>query len=76
MTLAGMLISGLRFPVASAVAGAIWTVSRISYAIGYTRADMKDGKGRYSGGIGGLFWASQLAYVAMVGKMGIDLILS
>jgi glutathione S-transferase len=76
VALTGLLISGLKYPVASAVTGVVWTVSRIAYAIGYTRRDRTDGKGRYSGGLGGLFWAAQITWLGMVGKMGLDLVLS
>ena len=76
IALAGMLITGVKYPVTSAVTGAVWTISRIFYATGYTRPDKTDGKGRYSGGIGSLFWLSQLTYVGLALKMGFDLIMS
>jgi len=76
VALAGMLVTGVKYPVTSAVAGVIWTISRISYALGYTRADRSDGRGRYSGGLGALFWLSQAAYIGLALKMGFDLIMS
>lgn len=36
--LGALLISGLRFPVASAAVGAGWALSRLIYAFGYTSA--------------------------------------
>ncbi|KAK5995838.1 Glutathione S-transferase 3 [Cladobotryum mycophilum] len=34
--LGALLISGLRFPVAAAVVGAAWAVSRVLFVLGYT----------------------------------------
>jgi len=76
MALAGMLISGLQFPVTSAVTGAIWLTSRIAYATGYTDPNRNDGKGRYAGGMGQLFWVCQVVWMGLVGKMGFDLVMS
>ena len=39
--LGALLISGLRYPVASAVLGAGWAVSRVFYAIGYSAGGPK-----------------------------------
>ncbi|KAI0169446.1 membrane-associated proteins in eicosanoid and glutathione metabolism [Hypoxylon sp. FL1284] len=36
-----LLISGLRYPIASAVLGGTWAVARIVYATGYARAGPK-----------------------------------
>lgn len=47
-----LLISGLRWPVATAVLGAVWSVNRIVYAIGYTNSGEQGGKGRYYGALG------------------------
>lgn len=44
-----LLISGLRWPVATAILGAVWSVNRIIYAIGYTNSGEEGGKGRYYG---------------------------
>ncbi|KAJ4983316.1 MAPEG family protein [Stagonosporopsis vannaccii] len=46
-----LLISGLRWPVATAVLGAVWSVNRIVYAIGYTNSGGEGGKGRYYGAL-------------------------
>lgn len=43
-----MLITGLRYPMAAAVLGAVWSVNRVVYAIGYTNGS-EGGKGRYYG---------------------------
>jgi len=76
LSLAGLLVSGVQYPVTSAVAGVIWLGSRIAYANGYTNPDKESGKGRYAGGAGSLWWASQLVWAVLVGKMGFDLITS
>ena len=47
-----LLISGLRWPVATAILGAVWSVNRVVYAIGYTRSAEEGGKGRYYGAAG------------------------
>ncbi|KAI8942209.1 hypothetical protein NX059_000293 [Plenodomus lindquistii] len=46
--LGAMLIAGLRYPVLSAVCGAVWSVNRVIYAVGYTNGT-EGGKGRYYG---------------------------
>lgn len=67
--LPALLTAGLRWPVASSVLGALWGVSRIVYAVGYTRVDKKNGSGRL---YGSLYALAQLALIGMVGKMGWD----
>ncbi|KAG9240914.1 hypothetical protein BJ878DRAFT_259975 [Calycina marina] len=47
-----LLVSGLKFPVASASMGAVWSVSRFFYMRGYSQALKAEGKGRYAGGLG------------------------
>ncbi|KAM0794098.1 hypothetical protein BDR22DRAFT_788917, partial [Usnea florida] len=37
--LVGLLVGGLRYPVISACVGTAWCVSRVAYAVGYTRRD-------------------------------------
>lgn len=75
IALSGMLLSGLKYPVAAAATGTLWTVSRLFYATGYTDKTKEAGKGRYNG-LGGLFWVCQLAFVGMISKAGFDLITS
>ncbi|KAF2852719.1 hypothetical protein T440DRAFT_466838 [Plenodomus tracheiphilus IPT5] len=52
--LGAMLISGLRFPLFAAVAGCLWSVNRVVYAVGYSRSGAQGGKGRYYGALGPL----------------------
>lgn len=66
-----MLIGGLRFPVATAIAGLGWSVSRVVYAVGYTDKTKSDGSGRLPGSF---FWLFQLAMYVMTGIVGYDLI--
>ncbi|KAK4942922.1 hypothetical protein LTR66_012627 [Elasticomyces elasticus] len=65
--LAALLIAGLRYPVASSVLGAVWSLSRIVYAVGYTKKDGKDGAGRL---LGSPFWLAQMALYGMAGLVG------
>jgi len=74
IALAGMLASGLAYPVASAVTGAVFLVSRVTYAIGYTDPNKINGKGRYFYGVGSLFWMCELVWVGLLAKAGFDLI--
>jgi len=65
--LPAMLLAGLRFPVSAAVTGLLWAGFRTAYAVGYTRADKKNGKGRLAGSG---FWLAQFVAFGMVGWMG------
>lgn len=69
--IASLLVAGLRFPIASTVLGAGWIVSRILYAVGYTRADKEAGKGRL---IGLPFWLFQLGLYGLVGYSGVKML--
>jgi len=48
-TLAALLIAGLQYPIASAVMGVAWTVSRYVYMWGYCSPAYEAGRGRYLG---------------------------
>lgn len=64
---AAMLISGLKYPVATAVLGAVWSVNRIVYAVGYTNGGEK---GRYYG----ILWMlAHYAMLFMAGKSAWDI---
>lgn len=45
---AAMVIAGVKYPTAAAVMGAVWSVNRVVYALGYTNG-AEGGKGRYYG---------------------------
>ncbi|KAL0259438.1 hypothetical protein SLS55_005174 [Diplodia seriata] len=66
-----MLTVGLRKPVTAAVMGGLWCVGRVLYAVGYTRPDVQNGKGRVIG-----IWATliQLALQGMAGWEGYKLL--
>lgn len=51
--------------------GAGWIASRIAYAVGYTRADKEDGKGRL---IGAPFWLFQLGLYGLVAYSGVKML--
>jgi glutathione S-transferase len=68
IAVAAMLIAGLKMPVASAVLGAVWSVNRVVYAVGYTNGS-EGGRGRYYG-IAWLF--AHLGLMGMAGKAAWD----
>ncbi|KAF4909505.1 Microsomal glutathione S-transferase 3 [Colletotrichum viniferum] len=61
--LGALLISGLRFPVASAAVGAGWALSRLTYAFGYTSA--AGPAGRVRGSIGSFLTDTALKFMAL-----------
>ena len=70
--LGAMLISGLRYPVAAAVLGAVWSVNRVIYASGYSRSGEDGGKGRYYGALGII---AHYVLLLMSGKAAFDLVM-
>lgn len=66
-----MLLSGLKYPMTSSVLGVAWCVNRVIYAVGYTRADQQDGKGRLKG-IGYAF--CQLGLFLLTGWTGFSVL--
>ena len=71
--LGSMLVTGLRYPVAAGVMGALWSVNRVVYSIGYTRSAENGGKGRYYGVMGSLV---QIGIVLMSVKAAWDLVMA
>lgn len=67
LTLPALLIAGLEYPRAAAIAGAVWTINRVVYAVGYTLQSKREGKGRL---FGELFVPAQLALWWMAGAFG------
>jgi len=65
-----LLIAGAKFPLAAAVCGAGWTLSRYLYMVGYCAGG--DGKGRYNGGT---FWLFQFALMGMAGYTGLSMVM-
>ncbi|CCF47515.1 MAPEG family protein [Colletotrichum higginsianum] len=61
--LGALLISGLRYPVASAVLGAGWALSRVFYAFGYTSG--AGPKGRIGGSAGSFLFDFALKFTAV-----------
>lgn len=70
--LSGMLLGGLKYPIASAATGLAWMVFRILYAVGYTRKDKQGGRGRL---IGSGFWWCQLGFMGLVAKTAYDVLM-
>jgi glutathione S-transferase len=69
--LAGMLIAGLRFPIAASVLGAGWTVCRWLYMRGYSKGEAT-GRGRYNGIA---FWAFQAGLLGLSGWTGVAMVM-
>lgn len=69
--LVAVLIAGLKYPVAAAVSGFGWLVSRIAYAVGYTLPSKDRGQGRVWGVPFQLF---ELGLIGMAGKVGWDML--
>jgi glutathione S-transferase len=67
--LGAMLIAGLKYPTAVGVLGAVWSVNRVVYALGYTRSGEQGGKGRYWGAA---WMIAHYAMVLMSGKVAWD----
>lgn len=65
-----MLIAGIKYPIAAAVMGAGWTVSRYLYMAGYSKGG--NGKGRYNGVTHSLF---QLGLIGLAGWMGVGMVM-
>ena len=68
---AALMLSGLRFPLTSAVFGLGWSVCRYLYMAGYSQGG-EGGKGRYKGIY---FWFFQAALVFMAMYNGAAMIL-
>ncbi|MCJ1223361.1 hypothetical protein MMC12_000001 [Toensbergia leucococca] len=47
--LVGLFVAGLGWPRVSSALGVVWGVARVVYALGYVRADKKEGRGRLVG---------------------------
>jgi glutathione S-transferase len=69
IAVAAMMIAGLKNPVATAVLGAVWSVNRVIYAVGYTNGS-EGGKGRYYG-IAWMF--AHFGLIGMAGKAAWDI---
>jgi glutathione S-transferase len=74
--LTGMLISGLKYPTLAAALGAIWIFGRVIYATSYTSTSEKNvnGRGRFGGGGFHLSALSQVGFLMLVGKIGVDVL--
>jgi glutathione S-transferase len=74
--LTGMLISGLQYPKLAAALGSAWVFGRVIYAIGYTSTSETNvnGKGRFTAGGFHLAALSQVGFLVLVGKIGVDML--
>ena len=67
-----MLLAGVEYPLTATVMGVGWSLSRIAYALGYTRADTENGKGRL---VGSGFWVFQLGAFGLAGWSGVKMVM-
>ena len=67
-----LLIAGLQYPLTTTGLGAAWLVSRLIYAVGYTRRDKSGGEGRE---IGSGFFLAQLGLYGLAAWTGIKMVL-
>ena len=67
-----MLIAGVQYPLWTASLGALWIVSRIVYAVGYTDPSKTKGEGRL---YGAPFWLAQLGLFGLAGWTGVKMVL-
>lgn len=67
-----MLVVGVQYPLWATGLGVGWIISRIVYAIGYTRKDKTGGEGRLAGSA---FWLCQLGLFGLMGWMGVQMVL-
>jgi len=74
--LAGLLLSGLKYPVAATALGALWMTSRVVYARGYVDPEMENGRGRYKSRLALAHWLAMLGFIGLLGKSGFDLLRS
>lgn len=72
--LTSLLISGLKYPTLAAALGTAWIVGCVLYAIGYSSAGEKNlkGSGRFSYGGFHLSALSQIGFLVLVGKIGVE----
>ena len=67
-----MLITGVQYPLTTTALGVGWILSRIAYAIGYTRKDRTDGKGR---AVGVPFFLFQMGLFGLAAWVGIKMVI-
>ena len=60
-------------PVVSSCVGTAWCVSRVAYAVGYTRKDREDGSGRRAGL---MFFVMEMALMGMGGVASYQMIMA
>ncbi len=68
-----LLAAGLQYPVASSVMGVGWLISRVVYAVGYTRKDKDKGQGR---ALGLTYMLFELGMIALTGKVGWNVLMA
>lgn len=70
--IAALLIAGTQFPLTTTGLGVGWILSRVLYAVGYTRQDKDKGQGRL---VGSGFWLCQFGLFGMAFWTGIKMVL-
>ena len=67
-----MLIAGLEYPLITTGLGVGWLAGRMIYALGYTRKDQQDGKGRLAGSF---FWLFQFGLFGLASWTGVKMVM-
>ncbi len=66
------MISGMEYPLITTGLGVGWLAGRMVYALGYTRTDKSNGKGRLAGSF---FWLFQAGLFGLAGWTGVKMVL-
>lgn len=72
IALTALLLGGLVYPRTASVMGAVWSVGRVVYALGYTDSKAENGGGRLRGSL--LIYPALLGLMGLTGKVGWDLL--
>jgi glutathione S-transferase len=67
-----MLMAGVEYPLVTTALGAGWLLGRMIYALGYTRKDQSNGKGRLAGSF---FWLFQFSLFGLAGWTGVKMVM-
>lgn len=67
-----MLITGLQYPITSAILGFSWSISRYIYMKGYCSLEQPSGRGRYNGAT---YYISQAGFLGLSVWMAVEMLM-